>query len=640
MTAKTTRRLLIGIALIICHLTFSGAIVSCSNDYDPTYLDKVRVSQSYIGFAAQGSTVTIEVVAAADWTITDIPEWVTVSPASGQAGKTEVSFTTTAATATNEATVILECGGAKQRINLIQMTAKAEAQLVSCAQVIAGNEGVTYRVKGICASDPDNQYGNWNIQDETGQVYIYGTLDKKGGKGTYPMRGENGWGFGVGDIVTVEGPMKNYNGTIELVDVTVVSIDKSLIKCDSLSSNEPLPIEGGDVTAFVTCKSNGFGLTIPDEAKTWLSVTALTPNSVTFHAMANSGADRSAVVVLNTKSDGVEYTAQVTIAQKGVSQGSGTEADPYNVAAAISFTRALGADVKSEQDIYVKGIISSVKYTYSADFGTATYNISDDGSENGVFTVYGSYYFDNKPWTEGDDQIKVGDEVVVCGKAIYYKGTTPEFSNKENWLVSLNGKTSFQAVSIADFLAAEVGDARYSLTGMITELYASDKQGKSFYIADHTGTTLIYRAEGFIEAGAKVGDVVTVVGKRGAYKDSPQMVEGNMTELNFAVQPISIADFRNLEDNKEKYYLLSGTITEATEDGTKNDVETYGNFNLTDDSGSVYIYGVINGWGGAKGHFGSLGIGFGDKLTIIAYKTTYKGLVEGVGVYLSHEKKQ
>ena len=52
MTAKIYRRLLIGLSFIICHLSFSVALTSCSNDYEPTYLEEVRVSQSYIGFAA------------------------------------------------------------------------------------------------------------------------------------------------------------------------------------------------------------------------------------------------------------------------------------------------------------------------------------------------------------------------------------------------------------------------------------------------------------------------------------------------------------------------------------------------------------------------------------------------------------
>jgi DNA/RNA endonuclease YhcR with UshA esterase domain len=126
----------------------------------------------------------------------------------------------------------------------------------------------------------------------------------------------------------------------------------------------------------------------------------------------------------------------------GVSEkGMGID-NPFTVAEAIAYTKALGVDVKSSVDVFVKGKIASIKFYYSQEYGTCNYNISDDGTTGTMFTVYGSYYFDNKPWTEGGYQIAEGDEVIVCGKVIDYKGTTPEFSNKENWLVSINGKTN------------------------------------------------------------------------------------------------------------------------------------------------------------------------------------------------------
>lgn len=121
----------------------------------------------------------------------------------------------------------------------------------------------------------------------------------------------------------------------------------------------------------------------------------------------------------------------------GDAKGSGTESDPYNAIAAIKYVQGLGADVESEKDIYVTGIISSIKYTYSSQYGTATYSISVDGKTANEFTVYGSYYLNNQPWKDGDTQIQLGDEVVVCGKVVNYGGNTPEFANKKNWLVSI-----------------------------------------------------------------------------------------------------------------------------------------------------------------------------------------------------------
>ena len=119
----------------------------------------------------------------------------------------------------------------------------------------------------------------------------------------------------------------------------------------------------------------------------------------------------------------------------------GTATNPISVADAIANAKAIGTEA-SAKDFYVKGKICSIKYEYSAQYGTAPYNISDDGSTETEFTVYGSYYFDSKSWQEGDTQIRVGDEVIVCGRIINYNGNTPEFADKKSYLISLNGKTS------------------------------------------------------------------------------------------------------------------------------------------------------------------------------------------------------
>ena len=139
----------------------------------------------------------------------------------------------------------------------------------------------------------------------------------------------------------------------------------------------------------------------------------------------------------------------------------GTATAPISVADAIDDAVAIGTSA-STSDFYVKGKICSIKYEYSAEYGTATYNISEDGSEGIEFTVYSSYYFENKKWQEGDNQIAVGDEVIVCGKIINYNGNTPEFASKQNYLVSLNGNT---ATGIQDVRLSETKGAVYNLTG-------------------------------------------------------------------------------------------------------------------------------------------------------------------------------
>lgn len=503
----------------------AAVFTSCSEDNDPIYLDNLRVSTSYVSISKDGGSTKVILNATDSWHFDKViaktetnaagekvtnyyetPDWLTVSPLSGQAGEDiELTFSADAA-AGRTTTLKLVSGGKTQEINVIQGI--AEVTPATCAEVIAGADAKTYLVTGVCTAIANTNYGNWYINDGTGEVYIYGTVD---GSGKYNW---SSFGIEVGDEVTVQGPKTTYNGTVELVDVSVVRVNKSLIKVDSLSSNDPLPLEGGEVTAAVTCKGDGIAVEIPQDAKDWLFISATTAKSVTFRALPNEGGDRSTVVTFKTYSGKKEYTSQATISQKG----------------------------------------------------------------------------------------------------------------------------AILEVPISEFLAAEVGDTQFRMTGVITELYASDKQGKSFYIMDYSGKTLVYRAEGFIEAGAKVGDVVTVVGKRGAYKDSPQMVSGTFEELKYAVTEVSIADFLAKADDKNVYYMVSGTIDEIAND-------TYGILYITDGTNRLYVYGCYPGYGATgddrKNFIATAGIAVGDKLTMIGYKDTYKGTIELCGgIYFSHKKAE
>jgi len=238
-----------------------------------------------------------------------------------------------------------------------------------------------------------------------------------------------------------------------------------------------------------------------------------------------------------------------------------------------------------------------------------------------------------------------GTESVVTMRALPNEGgarqatvafTTTNGGKTYTTETTISQEGSIIECPVSDFLAAEVGTSQYRLTGIITSLYASDKQGKSFYVRDYSGEVLVYRAEGFIEAGAKVGDVVTVVGQRGAYKDTPQMVSGTFEELKYAVTEVTLDEFLTKEDNPNVYYKVTGTIDEIAN-------ETYGNLYLKSGDTRLYVYGCYPGWGASgdarKNLLSTLGIAVGDELTVIGVKSTYKGTpqVNG-GLYLSHKK--
>ena len=115
-------------------------------------------------------------------------------------------------------------------------------------------------------------------------------------------------------------------------------------------------------------------------------------------------------------------------------KGSGTEADPFNVAAALKYIEA-GQNL--DKQVYVSGTIVSVKEIDATNYGNATYYISDDGTASGQLTVYRGYDLGNKKFT-ASDRLKAGDKVVVYGKLVNFNGTK-EFT-QGNYIYSLNGK--------------------------------------------------------------------------------------------------------------------------------------------------------------------------------------------------------
>ena len=116
--------------------------------------------------------------------------------------------------------------------------------------------------------------------------------------------------------------------------------------------------------------------------------------------------------------------------------GTGTAADPFNVAAAVKYIDE-GGDAATNK--YVKGKVVSVDAgSYAPNYGSLKYYISDDGTTKNQFRVYNGYAGPNRTKFSGEDALKTGDEVVICGSLTIVNGTK-EFTTG-NYVVSLNGQ--------------------------------------------------------------------------------------------------------------------------------------------------------------------------------------------------------
>ena len=479
------------------------AFVGCQEE--ERFLEEVQVSQSFVAIPVTGSTVEVTVDAAADWAIAGVPEWLTVSPATGGAGKTVVSFTAAATTATNEAILELTCAGETQLITVLQMAEKMEIPLSTCAQVNAGEDGVIYRVKGAVTSIANTQYGNWYLQDETGSVYIYGTLYEGATQQFTKL------GLEVGDIVTVEGPRKDYNGTIELVDVTVIEIEKSLIKVEEVApETSTLPLEGGEFAVTLTAKGDGVKVSVPEEAQSWVSVTGVstsgTTSVVTFNVAKNEGGAREVELSFTTSSKGVDYTVTAALKQEG---------SIVDVTVEEFLAKEVGTAL-----FRLTGKVGKIANT--------TYGNFDLIDATGTVYVYG--LTDNGAIGSNDKTfeslgIKEGDIVTIVGTRADYKGTA-----QVGGTAYLVNHETYTEATVAEFIAKEVGDDWYKLSGTVTNLKTGNYG--NFDLVDETGTVYVYgltvapvasNDQSFPKLGIKEGDKVTLIGKRAEYKGTIQV---------------------------------------------------------------------------------------------------------------------
>ncbi len=500
--------------LFIALVAVIGLFASCNDDKGLDALSGIQVSQSSLSIPQDGGEVSFDVTAAADWkfvtnnsqgvAVDSVPAWIKSSHASGNAGTTKVTFKAEATKGANNSTFKIVSGNQTQYIQVIQGV--LNPSLSTCAEVLAGPDGDTYRVKGTMTKLSNTTYGNWYIKDETGEVYVYGTLDASGAEKNF-----SSLGLEEGDEVIIQGPKKTYSGTVELVNVTVLSYTKSLLKVDSVSTST-LPKEGGEFKVYVSVKGENLNVEIPEEYKEWLTMSGISTESnyatVTFKAAANAGGAR-------------------------------------------------------------------------------------EGSVNFIST----------------------------------KGST---NSEVSTTISQEG--SIKECTIEEFNAVEAGTAQYRITGVITQV--KNEAYGNCYIKDATGETYVYGmgSKGDFQAlGLKVGDIVTITGVKDVHNGEGQM-KNAVIEDTKSVTPVTVAEFLAKEESDNVYYLLTGKVSNIKS-------AAYGNYDLVDETGSVYIYGTLAGWGGASKQFSTFGIGEGDEISIITIRTSHSGTAQGKNAMLFSAKE-
>lgn len=316
---------------------------------------------------------------------------------------------------------------------------------------------------GSSVSDIINMDDNSMVQTLPTTIVVAlttrGAVLSDGSKSIYAY-GDAAAALRLGDGVCVSAKKTTYNGVPELTDITDVFVDSQ--------GNTVSHPEAKDITAIaadysasvaeyvklsgtLSVSGNYYNLTldgVDPETKMGsivypiddLGVAAFDGKMITVTGYFNGLSSKGRYInIVATKVD--EY----------VDNPKGTVTNPYTPS---EIAALLLGGTTFDENVYIKGKVSAILYTFSASYGTGTFWISDDGEAYGVsddkkktsdpahdFECYSVYWMNNTPWTDSNAQVSIGDEVVVCGKTTVYNGVA-ETSNKNAWVYSVNMVTN------------------------------------------------------------------------------------------------------------------------------------------------------------------------------------------------------
>lgn len=335
----------------------------------------------------------------------------------------------------------------------------------------------------------------------------------------------------------VSGLYSNPADAFAIAEVSYVTSPKTDMTMEGETLVDGLPV--GTLKAVVTPVVNADGSPV---------TSASASSSASYNVVPDAEDPNSVYIyVYNTQSfvGKWKFSVNVPEEQPSTATGEGTLESPYNVAKALEI---IAAGTMTADDVYVQGKIKSIT-ELSTSYGNATYLITDEGSDN-EFTIFRGKSLGNQKFT-AEDEIAVGDDVVVLGKLIDYvdkQGVhTPEMASG-NYIVKLNGK-EYEEPAGPDFSdCTGTEEATIAASDITLPVYKDAANGYGFNTVIATGATAPIYSNGSLRLYAD--NTMTVYG-------------GKLTRIEFVIA----------STNSKRYTTLTastGTVAEqsAYVDGT------------------------------------------------------------------------
>ena len=290
--------------------------------------------------------------------------------------------------------------------------------------------------------------------------------------------------------------------------------------------------------------------------------------------------------------------------------------------------------------------VSPLELKFTGEGGTGSLTVS--ASEGVAWTVstdaeYLTLSVENGTGS-GEVQVTCAENTSEARTAEIKLSTTADVAQKE-YTVKVSqtaaGASGLESLTVEEFLAKSEGSEYYELTGTVVNI--SNTHYGNFDLVDETGSVYVYglvESEGaadgtFENLGLKEGDVVTIAGKRSSFNGDPQVgdayyishVPGELP----GIKDVTVAEFLSSPVGVLQKYRLTGRIENIVN-------TTYGNFDLVDATGSVYVYGLKASETADNKSFSSLGLKEGDIVTLVGTRDEHNNDPQvGNAYYETHE---
>ena len=641
--------------VLLALVAFGAMLVtSCKTDEDgPIVPVNITVSSDYLEVDSVAGTYTVNLYSSTPWTAEivvsnpwgdeeknfEADPWISVSPLEGPAGADESDLTEITINVKENVsdsvkyqreviiyfrsdnkiyatTTVHQMGG------VLKPNGDTGPKAVTVAEFLAAEESNQwYRMSGKLTGLYNTEYGNFYIEDKTGEVLVYGlNLNATAGDKTFSQIG-----VGEGDNITIVARRGSYNGEPQANDayyaplkVTVAEFLAAPIDEDGQLYELTGTMEGLHNTEYgnfdITDESGSvyvYGLTV--------SPILGQSNDKSFSQTGYDNGDE--LTVVGTRGDyngkaevmGPAYAVRV---KGGDTPGPEPEPDQPELTKA-TIAEVIAAEASDDVWYELTGTITDVQNT---EFGNIV--IED---ETGSILVYGL----TKEWNGGSNDksyseigLREGDIVTLGGTRDEYNGE-PQVGGTAFYISHVQGEApEILDSDIEDFLAAEESEQWYRLTGKISNLsntaYGNfdlvDDEGNSVYVYG-LKVTSDAGSQTFSEIGLQEGDYVTLIGKRDSYNGEPQV-----GSAYYAALIVTVEEFLAAEPGDQLYHV-TGTITNLNP-------SNYGNFDLVDETGSIYVYGLTStpriGMSNNQS-FPQLGYQEGDTVTLVGVRDEYNG---------------